>query len=265
MMGTLQPLVLENAHLETFMQYLLDHHGPRSMLIVCSSKEAFLQQLQTAISDSAKDDEAGEAGSEADVGLQSAATELVLARLRTHRWMTPTLRLLASAQTLKLAFCEDVTHLRAFLAANASQPALALEGHDARPMPHLPSSPRLLAILSPIALHRPTSNFSAQGLNRTFSIAINAAHASRSKLVVAECSGSTPREAEVPQATSTEETEIVPVDEQRSVWEEEVSILNVTTKTFGASERGWVGRTVTLRAIASRWCVFKREDRAGVE
>ena len=47
-------------------------------------------------------------------------------------------------------------------------------------------------------------------------------------------------------------------------WEEEVSILNVTTKSFGAGERGWVGRTVTVRAVVGRWCVF-RDMRAGDE
>jgi hypothetical protein len=40
-------------------------------------------------------------------------------------------------------------------------------------------------------------------------------------------------------------------------WEEQVSILNVTTKSFGAGERGWVGRTVKIRTVAERWFVFK--------
>lgn len=40
-------------------------------------------------------------------------------------------------------------------------------------------------------------------------------------------------------------------------WDDEVSILNVTTKSFGAGERGWVGRTVKVRAVVGRWCVFQ--------
>ena len=40
-------------------------------------------------------------------------------------------------------------------------------------------------------------------------------------------------------------------------WDEEVSILNVTTKSFGVGERGWVGRTVKLRTVAARWCMFE--------
>ena len=49
-----------------------------------------------------------------------------------------------------------------------------------------------------------------------------------------------------------------------SPWDEEVSLLNVTTKSFGAGERGWVGRTVRVRAVVGRWCGF-RDVTAGDE
>ena len=42
-----------------------------------------------------------------------------------------------------------------------------------------------------------------------------------------------------------------------NAWDDEVSILNVTTKSFAAGERGWVGRTVKVRAVAGRWCIFE--------
>ncbi|CAD0089502.1 unnamed protein product [Aureobasidium mustum] len=40
-------------------------------------------------------------------------------------------------------------------------------------------------------------------------------------------------------------------------WDADVSMLNITTKTFGTGERGWVGRTVKIRQVAKRWCVFR--------
>lgn len=48
-----------------------------------------------------------------------------------------------------------------------------------------------------------------------------------------------------------------------SPWDEHLSMLNVTTKTFGVGERGWVGRTVTVRQVAARWCRFVRLDGNG--
>ncbi|KAK5688524.1 hypothetical protein LTS10_000502 [Elasticomyces elasticus] len=143
----------------------------------------------------------------------------------------------------------NITHLRAYL-ATYNQPAdnqgiAGAQSHDTR----------ILAIANLIHLHRPTSAFSAQGLNRTYAGAVEAAFRSHSKLVTAEC-----LEAAKLAAKDTDaEGEMLDVADPRtsSVWDEEVSILKVTTKSFGAGERGWVGRTVKLRTIAARWCVFE--------
>ena len=111
---------------------------------------------------------------------------------------------------------------------------------------------RILAIVDLVQLHRTTSAFSAQGLNRTLAGAVEAASLSCSKLIIAECY--TPLEAVLtPEMDETSAERRQP----SSAWDEEVSILNVTTKSFGMGERGWVGRTVNLRTVAARWCIFE--------
>jgi len=113
----------------------------------------------------------------------------------------------------------------------------------------------MLAILNAIEAHRPTSAFSAQGLNRTWAGAVEAAHSTGSRLIVAECHNDryAPQPADAVTSEAAEADVAPPVDP----WDEEVSMLNVTTKTFGAGERGWVGRTVKIRTIAERWCRFE--------
>jgi len=48
--------------------------------------------------------------------------------------------------------------------------------------------------------------------------------------------------------------------------EEQVAILNVTTRSFGAGERGWAGRTVKLRSLYLGWAaeieILARLDKA---
>ncbi|CAD0088995.1 unnamed protein product [Aureobasidium vineae] len=46
-------------------------------------------------------------------------------------------------------------------------------------------------------------------------------------------------------------------------WDQDVSMLNITTKTFGTGERGWVGRTVRIRQVANRWCEFQKLEDYG--
>jgi hypothetical protein len=41
-------------------------------------------------------------------------------------------------------------------------------------------------------------------------------------------------------------------------WDQDLSMLNITTKTFGAGERAWVGRTVRIRQVAGRWFEFRK-------
>lgn len=45
----------------------------------------------------------------------------------------------------------------------------------------------------------------------------------------------------------------------KDVWDEEVPVLNAATKTFGPAgeRRGWLGRTVKVRDVASRWFAFE--------
>ncbi|CZT20489.1 uncharacterized protein RCC_06349 [Ramularia collo-cygni] len=221
-MVSLQPTVVEVRSARDFLQYVLDNHAPPSTLVVCSSKADFLETLQS--SDDGDDPVDRAEGVEEE---QSSPKDSVNERVKRF---APTLRLLSRSRTVKLAFCPDITHLRAYLAcintdtsprgANELAFTGALHPRDAAP---------ILAILNPIELHRPTSAFSAQGLNRTLSIAVEAAYRIGHKLVLAETA--------------------------RNAWLEELSLLNVTNRRLGELA---VGRTVTPKAIAQHWCMFER-------
>ncbi|EMC91594.1 hypothetical protein BAUCODRAFT_126594 [Baudoinia panamericana UAMH 10762] len=245
-MAAPQACVLESISLLDFVQLVLDQHNAPSTMIVCGNRDAFLEQL-TAATQPASSDEA--LPDQSDTREFSRETPPPHA---TQRWHVPTLRLLSKSRTVKLAFCPDITHLRAYLATYTpygcySDAIVSREGSD---------SQRILAIVDLVQLHRPTSAFSAQGLNRTLSISIEAAHRTKSALLLAE---STP---ETQVATTQADLASTSPDLERpsatSIWDEEVSILNVTTKSFGVGERGWVGRTVKLRTIAARWCTFRK-------
>ncbi|KAK4895386.1 hypothetical protein LTR27_006450 [Elasticomyces elasticus] len=244
-MALLQPTVLEGVTLQQFVQYVLDRHEQSSTLVFCGSKEAFFEQLTQSAALKPEESHSGGQNSELPVNPEPSHT----APSVQYTWAVPTLRLLLISRTIKVAFCPDTTHLRAYL-ATYNQPAdnqeiAGAQSHDTR----------ILAIVNLIHLHRPTSAFSAQGLNRTYAGAVEAAFRSHSKLVTAEC-----LEAANPAAKDTDpEGEMLDIAHPRtnSVWDEEVSILNVATKSFGAGERGWVGRTVKLRTIAARWCIFE--------
>ncbi|KAF2217271.1 hypothetical protein CERZMDRAFT_93320 [Cercospora zeae-maydis SCOH1-5] len=212
-------VVLEIRNVQEFVQHVLKAHAPPSTLIVCSSKEDFLIAFKEPPATTSRSMD----------GLDD--------------WMqTPTLRLLSTSRTLKVAFCTDITHLRAYLAAygmnvakRAGETDTALRRKDAQP---------ILAIMNPLELHRPTSAFSAQGLNRTFANAVEAAHSTNSKLILAEPQSQ-------PEDIGGSHAQI----QQPSSWDEELPILNMTTKRLGDLS---VGRTVKARTVAQRWCTCEQ-------
>jgi len=252
-MAAQTPLVLEDASLTEFVRYILDRHENLSTLVVCGTKDDFLAAFRDTAEREARSDEPQATRSESPgVTHNHFATQRV-ASLQ-DAWTAATLRMLATSRTVKVVFCPDITHLRAYLATHAVQ------RYGNRTTTEVDSK-RTLALLNPLAIHRPTSAFSAQGLNRTFSGAVEAAYASDSRLIIAECDHYATRDRRnFDTSVQTLDAEVRDAAQQLaiSVWDEEVSILNVTTKSFGAGERGWVGRTVRVRDIAERWCRFEK-------
>jgi hypothetical protein len=237
------PQVVTGIGLADFIQDVLDDSSRPSSLVVCAAKETFIEQLlatciETRPSNINEQQSLDGEPAENENEPVLAQTHGLLKRLPLFQ--------LANSRNVNLVFCQDVTHLRAYLATLA--------------ISRTPSEP-LLAILNPIDIHRFTTAFSAQGLNRTFSLAVEAAHATRSHLLMTEFPGSQHRETEHADIEYELESEAVAVPPLANPWDEEVSILNVTTKSFGAGGRGWVGRTVTSRRIAERWCAFSASRR----
>jgi len=254
----MDPVVLEGASAINVLDFISDTHTAPTTLIICSTRAAFIQDLLATDEQDRLLDADAEHPEEDD--LKNTKSEPPL----THLLM-PTLHLLSSTRSIDLAFCPDVPHLLAYLTllthrnSSTSAPELKPTGSQGR----VP----ILAILNPIKLYRSTSSFSVQGLNRFFACAVETADLLGRKLIIAECDDSSTRrvggrnEDEDEDMQDGHEGSADGNDERQpetkpSPWDQEVSMLNVTTKTFGAGDKGWVGRTVSVRRIAERWCRF---------
>ncbi|KAI9786576.1 MAG: hypothetical protein M1835_003020 [Candelina submexicana] len=222
-----RPTVLTGILPTELIEYILDHHAAPSTLIICSSRETFLHQLLTLTQKphSSSPPPAGDNTSET-----SPQSE------RVHRFLIPTLHLLSTSCTIGLAFCPTLQHLRAYLTiyqASAPSPSPPLDKPGTRVS--------ILALLNAIALHRSTPDLSAQGLSRTFAAAVEAAVREKMALVVSEC-------GKIGDDGGDLESE---------PWEEQVPLLNGVLRGLGAEGRVGAGRTVKIRRVLERWCVFR--------
>ena len=250
-MARSRPQVIEDIGLAEFVQYIQDNDSRPSTVVVCATKEKFIEQLLAACVETSATN-ISQPTTEDD-----EQTEAVPAKPETHDLLKrPSLLRLAQSRTVKLVFCHDITHLRAYFATLAITKSRIEDDRSSKSYSRANNETSLLAILNPIGAHRYTSAFSAQGLNRTISLAVEAAHASQSRLLMAEIPSCRFHEEEHADDGYDVAAETAPLPPLTSPWDEEVSILNVTTKSFGAGGRGGVGRTVTIRKIAERWCTF---------
>lgn len=246
----LQPTALTSITLPSFLQNILDNHTTPTNLIVGSSEAVFVPELH-ASTEYEKAQQAHEAEAE---GLDPTKAQRIASR--THSLAIPTIHQIFTSRTVNVTFCETLAQLQAQLAVYGimkSEHGQDSGNHEGRDVP-------TLALLNALHLHRGTASFSAQGLSRTLASAVEAAHRSRQKLMLVEYP------SHVPVVTTDEDMDAEDGDEEmldtieeqkKDIWEERLAILNVTTKSFGAGERGWVGRTVKVRRVVERWCVFE--------
>lgn len=209
-------------------------------LIICSSRDTFLQQLSQSLQ---QEDDLDDHEDQNDQ-LQNLAI--------------PTLHNLLTTRHIKLAFCASVQSLLAYLTAH---------GRDA-PRDTVQCAPGArLFLINPLSLHASTLSFSAQGLSRTFAAATETTLKSGVALHVVECqtgSGMAEQreEEDVDMSDANEENKAgEEVEEELSnPWEMEVSILNVSARRFSSNsgERSWAGRTVKAKRIAARWFQFQQ-------
>jgi hypothetical protein len=254
----LQPIVLHPIELTPFIQYLLTHHADPTNLIVCSSQEAFLAQLQASIAHS-KDLERAEAE---EAGLPAERVSRIASR--AHELLIPTIHQLSSSRSIKVTFCATLAQLQAYLGVYGIEQSTDVpDEREDGPASAVPT----LALLNPLAIHRETSSFSAQGLSRTIASAVEAAVRSNQKLLITECPSRVPRshadddgDQDEDEDMAQDEGGLSGLNDGVDPWDQQLPILNVTTKSFGAGERGWVGRTVLARRIVARWCVFETVD-----
>jgi len=193
----------------------------RSLTIVaCWRKSRFLEQLAlhassiTELSDSLASDDA----EASQLFTKSSPTSL----------LQPTLRLLATSSNTNIVFCSTIQSFRAFV---STLPQRESESRDQSSQ---------VVIVDMLALHHGTSEFTVQGLSRTFAILASVNHHIPGGMRLVECD-------------NIED----PSDPLRGarLWNDEVPLLSGSVK-IGEAGQGWASRTASIKSFAGRWFQF---------
>ncbi|OJZ83968.1 hypothetical protein ASPFODRAFT_49450 [Aspergillus luchuensis CBS 106.47] len=222
-----------------FLHHIITQDAPTTILLICSTKEQFLEQLLLASSSGSEEHH----------------------HQHNHILTKNTIGVLSKSSSIKLVYCPTLEHLRAYLSVIRSPEdgvglqrelltttAEEKERQTKQPPPPSPPSLPLMAILNPLALHVPTSEFSAQGLSRTFAAVVEAADRGGMDLVLCECrdvgdsmgSGGGNGMGEVS-------------------WHTQVPLLNSSVRV-GEERTSYRGGGVPVKRVVQRWFEFNDNE-----
>jgi hypothetical protein len=250
-----QPVVLNPVPLVDFVLHICETSPCGTTLVVCTDQQSFLNHLVKSVTDKIENNAVGEGEGAVDLPQRTSLSHPLLER---------SLRLLAVSRSLKLAFCPSVAAFHAYVST-----VYFRSKQDTAPS----SEPASLVILNLVRMHRMTASYSVQGLGKAFATAVEAAWQTRCRLVFFEY----PEAFDDNATTMTDIDHFDPSNELRdehgenevnasrspsaeieNMWQEQVPILNATTKTFGnLGDRGWMGKTVKILDVATRWCTVQ--------
>ena len=218
----MRPKVLKHIHALEFLQYILDSTSRSTILLICHERTFFLDQIYESVSAETEhnDDPAAIAINE-DGGTATSTNHALLSR---------SLRTIAQSKRVQLVFCPRVDILRAFLSSRLT--ALASSRSDSS----------VLAVLDLVALHHDTTEFSVQGLSRTFALLVETAACNGLQILVNECKDA---------------HDLGNVYRGLTLWEAQVPLLSGSVKLSGEGGR-WAGRVISVKRVAGRWFVFER-------
>lgn len=228
------PVALPPMLCSDFLDYVLKYHRSPTTLIICSTKEAFLEDLLASVKSASSQ--------------EPSASQTRDEHTSQYSLLIPTIHLIAKSQSVHVVFVPTLPHLRAFLAtcelvSNPGQPTYTT-GYSG-------SQSTLLAVWGLVNLHRSTAEHSAQGLSRTLASAVETASHRGDRLVLSE--PLTMQDGAM--LENAEFTEMI----TRGPWEEQVPLLSFSVR-FGDEDRVWAGKTIEVRRVVAKWCRFVRLD-----
>ncbi|OKL58137.1 hypothetical protein UA08_06481 [Talaromyces atroroseus] len=240
--------ILPAVPIADFVNTILHNTNGSTTLVVCSTREKFLEQLAAGVTANLHahgntNEHAEEDGQSQLVG---AGAETVETQKSALGLLSSTIATLANSRRVKLVFCSSLAQLRAYLSVFGLRSITTNNTVDTRDQDAVCGN-AMIAILDLIAMHCLSTEFSAQGLSRTLALAVETAARTQSAIMLCECS---------------DMVNVGNPDHGQRLWDLHVPLLNGGTIRVGndhaPSARS--GRHVSIRRVAQRW--FKFEERS---
>ncbi|KAK2624397.1 hypothetical protein QTJ16_006347 [Diplocarpon rosae] len=247
-------LALTPALPSELLTYILTHQAYPTTLIICQPRAIFMSALQRCMPNTVQRRPPPPGQRSSSIPLDDTETEVIddteanSSKETKHPLLTATLQQVATSRCVDLAFAPTLSHLRAYLAV-FPPPQCVRKGGEL-PYAHFEKKgdrKPLVVVYGLVALHRDTSQWSAQGLGDTVAALVEAGKRSGRCVVVVE-------EKELDFGNDAQGG--------RTAWGDRLPMLNGSVRRAGleSQDGAWSGRTVEVERVLGRWFAFKRGE-----
>ncbi|KAI5921651.1 hypothetical protein F4810DRAFT_721991 [Camillea tinctor] len=256
------PLLLSPALPSELLNYILSYHAYPTTLIICTSQADFLSSLARDLSQQAPSPAA-----EKGPRTTNHPPPRNPRPPTQHALLASPLHQVATSRHIRVVHAPTVTHLRAYLSVfSPSNPSLARVPAPPTPSPASGAPPALL-VYGLLALHRRTSEWSAQGLGATAAALVELAYRLGWQAVLVEPLVSSSSSEATGEGTGEGEGNAQRLEDLLA---EEAPVLSggVRRKIGVSGGSTWAGRTVEVGRVLGRWFRFQRgvwDDEGGEE
>ncbi|KAK0112778.1 hypothetical protein ONS95_014511 [Cadophora gregata] len=270
-----QPLAITPALPSELLTYILSHQTYPTTLLICQSRANFLSSLQRCMPNTVQrqpplyveqslpghgQNEGEPVEFEPERQGEREAQERQ--RVIHHPLLVATLHQIVASRFVNLVFIPTLSHLRAYLAVFSGEAEKGREttgeGPPKQKFEKMSNRSPLLVVYGLVALHRDTSEWSAQGLGISVAALVEAGWRGGRGVVVIE-----EREWDADGNIGGNYSDGGEGRESRTTgWEERLPMLNGSVKRIGleSEDGGWSGRTVEVGRVLGRWFRFEKGD-----
>lgn len=232
------PLILSPALPSELLTYIVQYESHPTTLVICCSRAEFISTLVSDVQSS----------------LPQPANSNGPSPCAASTLLSSPLYQVAIARHIRMVFLPTVSHLRAYL--SVFTPADSKIPPPPSDVPGNAERRPLLLVYGFLALHRDTSEWSAQGISATAAALVEAARKTGFTAVVVDA----------PLATASSEGDIfgegVSSEAERTMLEEEMPLLRASVVRAGGDfeDAAWTGRRVSVDRVLGRWFQHKEGD-----
>lgn len=218
----MKPVVFSPALPAELLRYIVAFQTYPTTILICAARGDFLSSLVQNVQQTISQDATVIGEADAEPGTTSTS----------HTLLTTSLYQVAVSRHIRILFIPTISHLRAFLSIFNTEDSKIPS--PPRLLPPNKGDPPFLLVYGFLALHRDTSEWSAQGISNTAAGLVEAAKRVAFKAVVVESK----------QGGGIDFNEVL---------KERVPVLTGT----GREGEAWAGRTVSLKRVLDRWFRFE--------